>query len=856
MNKQAISNQIFSHAKREPGRPALLKSGGKGVSYGDFAVVYRAFSDFIGMHDIKGHERIAIMSDEGLATGLLALPIMEKTVLVTVDRDLAGKRLIDYITLLSTDYLLTDSIDPELVSLIREYGFGLVHFELTGDMGNICCSFELIHSPTIVHGDIGYKTYDLANLTTTSGTTSTPKIVPTTTLNHLCGIEATVRCFGYNENDKMLIVTKMSRVTSINAMLAVLSSGGCVMITNVFNHNEFVNLIKNKGITLFTATPAVLNSLADYLKTNQIDLGKTSLRFVRSSGAPLPGKLKEYLEDAFKTSVIQTYGMTETKLIATTYGAPKGYKEGSVGISAGSLVSVVEDEILIKGPCVFPGYENLPEVNALCFTDGWFHTGDMGYVDEDGYIFITGRIKEMINRGGEKVSPYEIEGLILGHEEIKSVAVFPYPNRYGSEDVGAVVVPRKSKTIDLNTLRRFLTGKVPHFKMPSLLYVVDEIPVGQNGKIQRKQLFGQLSSSYPDTALHTISDQSEDVLLIDRLTETQRFLTDCWQSILNRKNIGLSDNFFDIGGDSLAAAALFSEIENQFGIQVPVNVFFKNSTIAELSDYIDHYESVVENFRFLFPIKASGYKNPLICVHSGDGEAVTYHHLGQSMEENRPVYGLRFDPNAEGWSHPLSFDQICERYVDEIVSLDPIGPYNLCGTCYGGVLAFKIAVGLKQRGYDVGLLAMFDSVYASGKKRKLSRQFVNSFSELKDHRVTQIPGLVVKKTATMMSLLRNRGLKKRYMASLQGNQSQLTGRSAIEGPLAYAYSKYSPEYYNGRIHYFKSVKDKLQNLQAVDFWKSNASDFEFIEMPCRHTEINDEQNSMFLAHRLSALMED
>ncbi|MDP3385821.1 MAG: AMP-binding protein [Eubacteriales bacterium] len=856
MNNQAISNKIFSYAKTEPGRPAVLKSDGKGASYGDFAVVYRAFSDFIAMHDIQGHERIAILSDNGLATSLLALPIMECNVLVTVDRDLAGKRLIDYITLLSTDYLLTDKSDPELASLIRDSGFGLVHFDLSGDMGQISCSFELVHSATVRYGDIGYRTDDLANLSTTSGTTSTPKIVPTTTLNHLCGIESTVQSFGYNENDKMLIVTKMSKLTSINAMLAILSTGGCVMITNVFNHNEFVNMIKSKGITLFTASPAVLNSLADYLKYNQIDLGITSLRFVRSSGAPLPGKLKGYLEDAFKTSVIQTYGMTETKLIATTYGAPKGYKEGSVGISAGSLVSVVDGEILIKGPCVFSGYENLPEVNALCFTDGWFHTGDMGYVDEDGYIFITGRIKEMINRGGEKVSPYEVESFLLGHEDIKSVAVFPYPNRYGSEDVGAVVVPKESKTTDLNTLRRYLTGKVPHFKMPSLLYVVDEIPVGQNGKIQRKQLFGLLSSRYPDKAPHTVSDRSAGVPPFNGLTETQRFLIGSWQNILNRKNIGLSDNFFEAGGDSLAAAALFSEIENQYGIQVPVNVFFNNSTVAELSDYIDHYESVVGNFKFLFPIKASGYKNPLICVHSGDGEAVTYHHLAQFMEESRPVYGLRFDPNAEGWFHPLSFDQICERYVDEIVSLDPIGPYNLCGTCYGGVLAFKIAVGLKQRGYVVGILAMFDSVYATGKKRKLSRQFVNSLGELKDHRVTHIPGLVVKKTATMMSLLRNKGLKKRYVASLQGNQSQLTGRSAIEGPLAYAYGMYRPEYYNGRIHYFKSVKDKIQNLQAVDFWKGNASDFEFIEMPCRHTEINDSQNSKFLAHKLSALMED
>lgn len=856
MSNQLISNRIFNHSKTNPSRQALLRPDGHGASYSDFATVYHAFSEFIDIHGIKGHERIAILSDNGLATGLLALPIMEKNVLITMDSNLSGDHLADYLSLLSADYLLTDSIDPDLAFLIRKHGYGLVCFELSGNMGLMDCRFQLVHLPTVQYGDISYKTSDIASLSTTSGTTSTPKIVPTSKTSHILGIEATVQNFGYKETDKMLIITKMSKIASINAMLSMLTAGGCVIATNGFNHHEFVNLITNEGVTLFTATPAVLNSLANYLKNNEINLEGTSLRFVRSSGAPLPGKLKSYLEDAFKAPVIQTYGMTETKMIATTYHSPKGYKEGSVGISAGSLLKVVNDEILIKGPCVFSGYENLPEVNETCFTDGWFHTGDMGYVDEDGYIFITGRIKEMINRGGEKVSPYEVESVILGHENVQSVAVFPYPNQYGSENVGAAVVLKESHIFDLKTLRHHLSGKVSHFKMPSLLYVVDEIPVSNNGKVQRKQLFSQLNALYPSLASQTVPDPLSTEAPPDVLTDTQSFLKDCWESILNRKNFGVGDNFFDIGGDSLAAAALFSEIENKYSIQVPVNIFFRNSTISGLSDYIDRYESTTGSFRFLFPIKTTGYKTPLICVHSGDGEAVTYHHLGKHIEDSRPVYGLRFDPSFDGWSHPLSFDQICERYMDEIVRLDPIGPYNLCGTCYGGVLAFKIAAGLKKKGYEIGMLAMFDSVYATGKKRKLSRQFVNSFSELIEHRVTEIPRLVFKKTVTMTSLLRNKSLKKRYMSSLQGTQCQLSGRLAKEGPLAYAYSQYRPEQYSGKIHYFKSVKDTIQNRQAVDYWRSMTSSFAYIEMPCRHTEINDEPNSRFLADQLSAIMED
>jgi nonribosomal peptide synthetase DhbF len=173
---------------------------------------------------------------------------------------------------------------------------------------------------------------------------------------------------------------------------------------------------------------------------------------------------------------------------------------------------------------------------------------------------------------------------------------------------------------------------------------------------------------------------------------------DIWKTILKKSRIGIEDDFFKLGGDSLLAALLYSQIELKLGVQIPINILFHKTTIRELAGFIDHREAAANRFKFIVPIKSTGYKNPLFCMHPGDGEATTYHSIGKYMEENRPVYGLRFVPEGADWIHPLTFDQMGEEYAKEIQSLDPYGPYNLCGTCYGGVLAFATASALARAG--------------------------------------------------------------------------------------------------------------------------------------------------------------
>jgi acyl-CoA synthetase (AMP-forming)/AMP-acid ligase II len=197
------------------------------------------------------------------------------------------------------------------------------------------------------------------------------------------------------------------------------------------------------------------------------------------------------LEEAFGAPVIEAYGMTEAShQMATNPLPPEARKPGSVGKGAGVQVAIMDDdghllpppsvgEIVIKGGNVTAGYENNPVANASSFTDGWFRTGDQGYQDEDGYLYLTGRLKEIINRGGEKVSPREVDEVLLAHPAVAQAVAFAVPHDRLGEEVAAAVVLAEGATADEKELKEFASKSLADFKLPK------NIPKGATGKIQR-----------------------------------------------------------------------------------------------------------------------------------------------------------------------------------------------------------------------------------------------------------------------------------------------------------------------------------------------------------------------------------
>ena len=334
---------------------------------------------------------------------------------------------------------------------------------------------------------------DTAIIMQTSGTTSLPKIVPLTQKQICKSVGVLCSQLKHSDRDKSLhIVPHFHLLGIIGTLLAPLSSGGTVICTRDFIAPDFFTLLKNELPTFYCAGPAHHQAILHELKkVPPSELKNNSLRYIRSVSAPLPAHVRQELETLLGAPLIENYAMTESPNITINMSG----KEGSVGIPIiESLVIMDEDgarlgtfengEVVIRGEVVFSGYEDDPDENASAFINGWFRTGDRGYLDDEGYLYLTGRKKEIINKGGEKISPAEIDQVLLTHPAVKQAMAFRVSDRVLGEDIAAMVVV-EDHPIREEDLRRYLLDRLIPFKVPKRIYCVDEIPKGPTGKLLR-----------------------------------------------------------------------------------------------------------------------------------------------------------------------------------------------------------------------------------------------------------------------------------------------------------------------------------------------------------------------------------
>ena len=332
----------------------------------------------------------------------------------------------------------------------------------------------------------------------TSGTTSRPKIVPLTQRN-VCASARNVRAMlSFTPEDRGLSIMPLFHIHGLIAgLLAPLSAGGRVFCTPGFNALKFFGWMDEARPTWYTAVPTMHQTILSRAHHNAAIIKANPLRFVRSSSASLPPRVLAELEATFGAPVVEAYGMTEAAHQMASNPLPPGArKPGTVGIAAGPEVSVMDEngallprgetgEVVIRGENVTDGYENNPKANAEAFVDGWFRTGDQGVIDADGYLTITGRLKEIINRGGEKISPREVDEVLMSHPAVLQAVTFAMPHDKLGEEVAAAVVLREGREATDREIREFVGKRLADFKTPRKVVIVAEIPKGATGKLQR-----------------------------------------------------------------------------------------------------------------------------------------------------------------------------------------------------------------------------------------------------------------------------------------------------------------------------------------------------------------------------------
>lgn len=339
---------------------------------------------------------------------------------------------------------------------------------------------------------------DVALVLHTSGTTSRPKIVPLSQGNVCASASNIAASTRFEATDRGLNVMPLFHIHGLIAgILAPLSKGGQVHCTPGFNALKFFAWMEEVKPTWYTAVPTMHQAILSRAGNNAQVIAGAPLRFIRSSSSSLPPQVLAELESTFKAPVIEAYGMTEAAHQMACNPLPPGKrKPGTVGLAAGPEIAIMSvdgellaagatGEIVIRGANVTAGYENNAKANAEAFTHGWFRTGDQGVMDAEGYVSITGRLKEIINRGGEKISPREIDEILMDHPAVAQVVCFAIPHDKLGEEVGAAVVLREGAEATEKDLRTYVATRVADFKVPRKILLLAEIPKGATGKLQR-----------------------------------------------------------------------------------------------------------------------------------------------------------------------------------------------------------------------------------------------------------------------------------------------------------------------------------------------------------------------------------
>lgn len=756
---RTLGQAIVAHAASRPHAPAIVIEGRKILSYGVLAQQVERVGAVLKQAGIGAKNRVAIvMPDSGdLALAIAAVachttvvPLNPRLTAAEIDALFVSHRL-DAIVLL-------EGADIPAHAAATQRGACLLAAR-SNDTG---IELVLKTAPLAASGAREEAAPDdVLMILRTSGTTAKPKLVAVTHRNMQSMAARRQYWFGLGPTDRVLCIMPLYHAQGLfNALFAQLFLGGSLACPIRAAGAKFCDWLKVLEPTCYSAGPTFHRSVLEQAMAVPRDELQHRLRFIQSGAAPLPAAVHEGLERIFGVPIVDTYGLSEAGNISANTVAQEGRRRGTVGRAwPGELALRNEDgsivteggpaEIVLRGAGVMPGYLDDEAANQTAFEDGWFRTGDLGCIDADGFLTVVGRIKEMINRGGEKLAPAEIDEHLQRHPAVAEAAAFPVPHPRLGEDVAAAVILRPSAKATELELRRFLQESLVPFKIPRRIHLVASLPKGETGKVLRQELTRIFSA---DAQVHAAQPSSWGSPLEIEIAEL-------WERLLGRGDIGPEDDFFELGGDSLLATQMLIELEHLTGTALPDTMLFEAATIRQLASSVVRKEDEDER-SLMVKLQDGTGKTPFFFI-DGDfwGGGYYARKIARLLGPEYPFYSLR----SRGLSgEPIpSIERMARDYKRLITATGMHGPFRIGGHCNGGLIAMALADQLEAMGERVEIVALVDSFSINARPfprfiaRSLDRFFKLGMSEAQEReaRIARIMSLlwrVMRKTRALL----------------------------------------------------------------------------------------------------------
>lgn len=595
-----IGGLLDHYARTMPAAPALLGPGRPALTYGGLNDRIRHLGRALRGLGIGPADRIAVALPRGADSALALIAVASSCACVPVNPDLTADELQRYFSELKLTALVTraDMNSPSR-DVAKVLNIAVIDF-MPGPKDDLAgCEFV---GPTVAPANRSgaSRADDDAFILLTSGTAARPKMVPLTQRNVCLSAHNAGRVLSLGPHDRLLNVLPLFHAHGlISGLLTALAAGSSVICTDGFDAASFFGWMRELQPTWYTAVPTIHRALLTAAEANPDRVRSSSLRVIRSASASLAPGILNGLEATFGVPVLETYGMTEaaSQIAANPFELRK---VGSVGRAAGPEIAIMDEtgralasgergEIMLRGPNMSRGYYNDEAATQAAFRDGWFRTGDLGYLDADGYLFIVGRIKDVINRAGQKISPLEVEEVLLSHPAVLEAGVFAVPHPKLGENVAAVVVLRPNSEATSDQLRQFARKRLAAYKVPSLIRSVAALPKGASGKVKRNALAELIA---------TAEDADEEQLPRNTL-ETQ--LAEIWAALLELPQVGIDQDVFALGADSLAVTQIRSRLRERFGVDFSFEDIFDCATVTALAAQIEtaasHREAALPAWR-------------------------------------------------------------------------------------------------------------------------------------------------------------------------------------------------------------------------------------------------------------------